>query len=91
MDDNLIYRLSILGGILLCALTSGLLGDALLGVYGLDIGAAVPGGWRWLVGGPQQTFATQTRALLFGVALIGFALGALWFLAGVGMRWLRRR
>ncbi|MCC6169510.1 MAG: hypothetical protein IT329_19985 [Caldilineaceae bacterium] len=90
-DEHRTVRLSILGGILLCALIAALLADSLLGVYVIDAGEAIPRGWRWLLGAPEQTFATQTLALLFGVLLLGFALGGFWFLAGVALRRLRRQ
>lgn len=91
LDEHRVFRLSILGGVLLCALIAALLGDSLLGVYGLAEGAAIPGGWRWLLGAGAQTFTTQTLALLFGILLLGFALGGFWFLAGVTLRRLRRQ
>jgi hypothetical protein len=90
LDEHRIYRLSILGGVLLCALIAALLGDSLLSVSVLAEGAAMPGGWRWLLGADAQTFATQTLALLLGVLLLGFALGGFWFLAAVALRRLRR-
>jgi hypothetical protein len=91
LDEHRSVRLSILGGVLLCALIAALLGDSLLGVYGIDEGGAIPRGWSWLLGASAQTFTTQTLALLFGILLMGFALGGFWFLAGVMLRWLRRQ
>ncbi len=73
--DTMIQRYSILGAALLCTLIAGLLGDSLLGVYGIDVGESVPRGWRWLLGVEAQTFGSQTFALLMGVVLLGFALG----------------
>ncbi len=90
LDDHLVFRLSILGGVLLCALLATLLGDSLLGVYGIAEGEPLPRSWQWLLGAPVQSFATQTTALLLGVLLLGFALGGFWFLAGVALRWMRR-
>ncbi len=88
-QDQQIQRYSILGAILLCTLISGLLGDSLIGVYRYEVGEAIPRGWRWLLGEPVQTFGTQTFALLFGIVLLGFALGGVWFLARIGLRMLR--
>ena len=83
--------LPVLGAILLCTLISGLLGDSLLGIWRLEPDAPIPGGWRWLLGSPVQTFRTETIALFVGVVLTGFALGGVWFLITAGWRWLRRR
>ncbi len=88
-SENQVQRLSMLGAILLCTLISGLLADSLLGAWQIELGQATPRGWRWLLGSPIQTFATSTFALLFGVLLLGFALGGVWFLAAMGLRWLR--
>ncbi len=88
-EHHRIFRLSILGAILLCTLIAGLLSDSLLGVYGIAEGEPIPRGWQWLLGAPTQTFATQTMALLSGALLLGFALGGGWFLAAVAIRWLR--
>ena len=88
---RLIQRYSVLGAILLCTLISSLLGDSLLSVWQIEPGAPIPNGWRWLLGGPVQTFRTETLALLVGVILLGFALGGVWFLIAAGWRWLRRR
>lgn len=88
-EHHLTFRLSILGAILLCTLIAALLGDSLIGVYGIEVGAPIPRGWQWLLGEPIQTFGTQTTALLLGVLLFGFALGGGWFLAAVAIRWLR--
>jgi hypothetical protein len=87
--EQTVFRLSILGAILLCALIAGLLGDSLIGVYRIEVGAPVPRGWRWLLGTVEQTFASQTVALLFGMLLLGFALGGFLFLIMAGIRWLR--
>lgn len=88
-DDHTIQRYSILGGVLLCTLISGLLGDSLIGVFWIDVGDPIPRGWRWLLGAAEQSFGTQTFALLLGIVLLGFALGGLWFLALAGLRILR--
>jgi hypothetical protein len=88
-NDNLIIRYSILGVAALCTLISGLLGDSLLTVYRIDEGEAIPRGWRWLLGASEQTFSTQSYALLFGVILLGFALGGAWFLVQMGLRLIR--
>lgn len=85
----MVFRLSILGAILLCALIAGLLGDSLIGVYRIEVGEAIPRGWRWLLGTAEQTFASQTTALLLGALLLGFGMGGFWFLFVVGIRWLR--
>ncbi|MDI9546524.1 MAG: hypothetical protein QM346_02880 [Chloroflexota bacterium] len=89
--EHLVQRYSVLGAILLCTLISGLLGDSLLGIWRLEPDAPIPGGWRWLLGSPVQTFRTETIALFVGVVLTGFALGGVWFLITAGWRWLRRR
>lgn len=89
VDDNLIQRYSILGGILLCTLISGLLGDSLIGVYRVDVGEPIPRAWRWLLGAAEQSFSTQTFALLLGVILLGLAFGGMWFLAVTGLRLVR--
>jgi hypothetical protein len=82
-------RYSILGVVALCTLISGLLGDSLVGVYRIAEGEAIPRGWRWLLGASEQSFGTQSFALLFGVILLGFALGGAWFLVQMGIRLLR--
>jgi hypothetical protein len=87
--DNLVIRYSILGVVTLCTLISGLLGDSLLSVYRIDEGEAIPRGWRWLLGASEQTFGTQSFALLVGVILLGFAIGGAWFLVQMGIRFLR--
>ena len=87
--DNIVIRYSILGVVALCTLISGLLGDSLVGVYRIDEGEAIPRGWRWLLGASEQTFGTQSFALLLGVILLGFAIGGAWFLAQMGIRFLR--
>jgi hypothetical protein len=87
--DNLVVRYSILGVVALCTLISGLLGDSLISVYGIDEGEAIPRGWRWLLGASEQSFGTQSFALLFGVILLGFALGGAWFLVQMGIRLIR--
>ncbi|HXF63395.1 MAG TPA: hypothetical protein VNK95_17330 [Caldilineaceae bacterium] len=89
LSDQMVFRLSVLGAILLCALIAGLLGDSLIGVYQIEVGAPIPRGWRWLLGTAEQTFASQTVALLLGALLLGFGLGGCWFLLLVGIRWLR--
>lgn len=86
MDDHRLLTLSILGGVLLCTLIAGLLGDSLLGVFARAEGEPIPRGWQWLLGVSEQTFGTQTMALLLGVLLLGFALGGCWFLVGVALR-----
>jgi hypothetical protein len=88
-NDNLVIRYSILGVVALSTLISGLLGDSLIGVYRIDEGEAIPRGWRWLLGASEQTFGTQSFALLFGVILLGFAFGGAWFLLQIGIRYLR--
>lgn len=87
--DNLVVRYSILGVVALCTLISGLLGDSLVGVYRIEEGEPIPRGWRWLLGAAEQTFGTQTFALLFGVILLGFAFGGGWFLVQMGIRFVR--
>jgi hypothetical protein len=89
--DHRIQRYSVLGVIVLCTLLSGILADSLLGVWRINVGEPIPGGWRWLLGAPVQTFRTQTSALLVGVLLLGFSLGGVWFFLAAGFRWLRRR
>ena len=88
-DDHAIQRYSILGGVLLCSLISGLLGDSLLGVFWIEVGEPIPRAWRWLLGAAEQSFGTQTFALLLGVILLGFGAGGLWFLLLTGLRLLR--
>jgi len=88
-NEQRIYRFSILGAILLCALIALLLGDSLISAYRIDVGASLPRGWRWLLGADEQNFGTQTFALLLGVTLVGFAVGGLWFLVRVTLGWLR--
>lgn len=88
-SDQTIQRYSIMGVVLLITLISGLLGDSLIGVYRIDVGESLPRGWRWLLGAAEQSFSTQTTALLVGVILLGFAFGGLWFLVHLGIRWLR--
>jgi hypothetical protein len=88
-NDNLVMRYSILGVVALCTLISGLLGDSLIGVYRIDEGELIPRGWRWLLGASEQTFGTQSFALLSGVVLLGFAFGGVWFLAQMGIRYIR--
>jgi hypothetical protein len=87
--DNLVIRYSILGMVALCTLISGLLGDSLVGVYRIDEGEPIPRGWQWLLGASEQTFGTQSFALLFGVILLGFAFGGAWFLAQMAIRFIR--
>jgi hypothetical protein len=89
--DNRIQRYTVLGIIAVCTLISAILGDSLLGVWGVDIGEPIPGAWRWLLGDTIQSFRTQTVALLVGGILLGFALGGVWFFIGAGYRWLRRQ
>lgn len=89
--DNRIQRYSVLGVIALCTLISAILADSLLGAWAVEVGEAIPGGWRWLLGNSTQTFRTQTIALLAGVVLMGFALGGVWFFLSAGYRWLRRQ
>jgi hypothetical protein len=89
--ENQIQRFTILGTILLCTLISGLLADSLLSAWRIEIGAPTPRGWRWLLGSSVQTFTTETIALLFGILLLGFALGGVWFLITASIRWLRRQ
>jgi hypothetical protein len=88
-NDNLVVRYSILGAVALCTLISGLLGDSLVGVYRIGEGEPIPRGWRWLLGAAEQTFGTQSFALLFGVILLGFSIGGAWFLAQMGIRFIR--
>jgi ABC-type Fe3+ transport system permease subunit len=94
-DNHLVQRLvqrwSILGAVLLCTLISGLLADSLFSAWQIEPGQPTARGWRWFLGDSVQTFATETLALLAGVVLLGFALAGVWFLAGIGIRWLRRR
>lgn len=87
--DNMVVRYSILGVVALSTLLSGLLGDSLIGVYRIDEGGAIPRGWRWLLGASEQSFGTQSFALLVGVVLLGFAFGGGWFLLQMGIRFLR--
>lgn len=87
--DNVVIRYSILGVVALCTLISGLLGDSLIGVYRIDEGDTIPSGWRWLLGSSEQTFGTQSFALLLGVILLGFAFGGVWFLVQMGVRFIR--
>jgi hypothetical protein len=87
--DNIVMRYSILGVVALCTLISGLLGDSLVGVYGIPEGEPIPRGWRWLLGAAEQSFSTQSYALLFGVVLLGFAFGGGWFLVQMGFRFIR--
>ena len=88
-SDNVVMRYSILGVVALCTLISGLLGDSLVSVYRINEGEAIPRGWRWLLGASEQTFGTQSFALLFGVILLGFSIGGAWFLILMGVRFLR--
>ena len=88
-DNNIVIRYSILGVVALCTLISGLLGDSLVSVYRIDEGEAIPRGWRWLLGASEQTFGTQSFSLLFGVILLGFAIGGGWFLVQMGIRFIR--
>ena len=90
-DNNIVIRYSILGVVALSTLISGLLGDSLVGVYRVNEGEAIPRGWRWLLGASEQTFGTQTFALLFGIILLGFAFGGAWFLIQMGIRYLRNQ
>jgi hypothetical protein len=87
--DQTIQRYSIMGVVLLITLISGLLGDSLVGVYRIEVGEPLPRGWRWLLGAAEQSFGTQTLALLLGVILLGVAVGGAWFLIQLGVRWLR--
>lgn len=87
--DNIVIRYSILGVVTLSTLISGLLGDSLLGVYRIDEGDPIPRGWRWLLGVTDQTFGSQSFALLFGVILLGFAFGGIWFLFAQAIRFVR--
>jgi hypothetical protein len=91
VGEQRVWRLSILGLVLLCTLISGLLGDSLIGAYRVAAGEPLPRGWRWLLGASEQNFGTQTAALLLGVLLLGFALGGVWFLIRVAIGWLRGR
>src|SRR4051812_21161582 len=87
--DNIVIRYSIMGVVVLCTLISGLLGDSLLGVYRIDEGEGIPRGWRWLMGASVQSFDTQSFALFFGVILLGFAFGGIWFLVARAIRFIR--
>lgn len=87
----MIQRYAILAGVLIFTLISGLLGDSLIGVYRIDVGDAIPRGWRWLLGAAEQSFSTQTFALLVGVILLGFAFGGMWFLARTTLRMVREQ
>lgn len=87
--EQRIFRLSVLGAVLLCALIALLLGDSLIGVYRLDVGETIPRGWRWLLGASEQSFGTQSTALFAGVVLMGFAFGGLWFLLQVASGYVR--
>lgn len=89
--DHRVQRYSVLGAIVICTLISMILADSLLGVWRVEVGSAIPSGWRWLLGDSVQTFRTQTIALLVGVVLLGFSFGGVWFLLVAGVRWLRRR
>ncbi len=88
-SEHVVVRYSILGVIALCTLISGLLGDSLVGVYRINEGEPIPLGWRWLLGSSEQTFGTQSFALLFGIILLGFAFGGAWFLIQMGIRYIR--
>ena|SRR5687767_10817374 len=88
-SDNLVIRYSILGVVALCTLISGLLGDSLIGVFRIEEGEAIPRGWRWLLGASEQSFDTQSFALIVGAILLGFAFGGTWFLAQMGIRIIR--
>jgi hypothetical protein len=90
-SDQTIQRYSIMGVVLLITLISGLLGDSLVGVYRIEVGEPLPRGWQWLLGAPEQSFGSQTLALLLGVILLGVALGGAWFLLQLGIRWVRGR
>lgn len=90
-DPYQIQRLAILGAILLCTLIAGLLAESFLRTWRIDIGQPIPRSWRWLLGSIDQTFGTQTVALLLAVLLLGFALGGCWFLAVRGVQWLQRQ
>ena len=87
--DQVVQRYTIMGVVLLITLISGLLGDSLLSVYRIEEGEPLPRGWQWLLGAAEQSFSTQTFALLGGVVLLGLACGGLWFLIHLGVRWLR--
>lgn len=91
-DDNTgaIQRYTVLAIILLCTFVCLLLGSSLISAYRIELGEPVSRGWGWLLGGPVQTFGTSTTALLLGVALLGIALGGVWFLLATLYRWLRR-
>ncbi len=88
-SEHVVIRYSILGVIALCTLISGLLGDSLVGVFRIDEGEPIPLGWRWLLGASEQTFGTQSFALLFGIILLGIAFGGAWFLLQMGIRYIR--
>jgi hypothetical protein len=88
-NDSLVIRYSILGVVALCTLISGLLGDSLVGVYRIDEGEPIPRGWRWLLGAAEQSFSTQSYALIFGSILLGFAFAGGWFLVQMGIRFIR--
>jgi hypothetical protein len=88
-SEHVVVRYSILGVIALCTLISGLLGDSLVGVYRIEEGEPIPRGWRWLLGASEQTFGTQSFALLLGIILLGFAFGGAWFLIQMGIRYIR--
>lgn len=88
-QSNLIQRWTVLGVIGLCVLVCGLMADSLLSAWEIPVGEPAARGWQWLLGGPEQTFRGETIALLVGSLLLGVTLGGLWFLAGVGLNWLR--
>ncbi|NJN81005.1 MAG: hypothetical protein HC802_01090 [Caldilineaceae bacterium] len=78
-----------MGAVLLCTLISAILADSLLSVWQTEIGEPISRGWVWLLGGPAQSFGTQTAAFLLGIVLLGFAFGGVWFTVALGFRWVR--
>lgn len=88
-QKDVIQRWTVLGAIGLCVLVCGLIADSLLSAWKIPVGDPAARGWQWLLGGPEQTFRGETIALLAGSLLLGVTLGGLWFLAAVGLNWLR--